>query len=105
MVRSRREGRSVGRSAGVRAEGRRTVCFQVCRHTPVFTSHSLQKLSADPVSSFVLSTAHVTRPCEAHGPYTRLALARQRTVDVDAPDGTVVPIVGANALSIVRIVD
>ena len=80
------------------------MCFQVCRHTPVFTSHSLQKLSADPVSSFVLSTAHLTSPCE-HTVPTQLAPARQRTVDVDAPDGTVVPIVGANALSIVGIVD
>ena len=78
------------------------MCFQVCRHSPVFTSHSLQKLSADPVSSFVLSTAHLTSPSE-HCPYTRLAPARQRTVDVEAPDGTVVPIVGANALSIVGV--
>ena len=41
------------------------VCFHVCRHSPLCTSHSLQQLSAEPESSFVesqLTSRHQTVP-------------------------------------------
>ena len=58
------------------------MCFHVCRHSPVFTSHSLHELSAEPVSRRVdeklTTTDHTAPQCPEYVPIRSPFSAYQR---------------------------